>query len=139
MCRHPSSLLLHNSFALLLILLNFLFCSPFLLPPAPKLLAIVSLIPLSKGRGIDLYDSGLGQSIGAHKLVIRRVEGDDNDAHFAGDAFAAPREVAGVEAEGAVLLVAAAGADEVDTFGADAGVGGLAAFFEGSVNVVRDV
>ena len=91
------------------------------------------LVPLSKGRRVDLHDGGFGQRVGAHELVVRRVEGHDDDAHFAGDAFGAPGEVARVEAEGPVFLVAAAGADEVDAFGADAGVGGLAAFFEGSV------
>jgi len=90
------------------------------------------LEPRAEGRGVNLHDGGAGQGVGAHELVIGRVEGDGDDADFARDAFGAPGEVAGVEAQGPVFLVAAAGADEVDAFGADARVGGLAAFFEGS-------
>ena len=60
------------------------------------------------------------------------MERHGDDAHFAGDALGAPREVARVEAQGAEFAVAAARADEVDAFGADAGVGGLAALLESS-------
>ncbi len=59
--------------------------------------------------------------------------GYDDDADLAGDAFAAPGEVAGFEAQGAVLGVAAAGADEMDSLAADAGVGWLTTFLKGSV------
>ena len=58
--------------------------------------------------------------------------GDVDHADFAADALGAPGEVAGVEAEGAVFMVAAPDADDVDAFGADTGIGWLAAFFEGS-------
>lgn len=55
-----------------------------------------------------------------------------NDADLASDALGGPREVAGVETQGAELAVAAASADEVDAFGADTSVGGLAALLESS-------
>jgi hypothetical protein len=60
------------------------------------------------------------------------MEGDADDTGLAGDSLAAPREVAGIETEGAELAVAAAGADEMDAFTTDTGVGGLAAFLERS-------
>ena len=58
------------------------------------------------------------------------MEGDRDDADFSGNAFGAPAEVPGVEAEGTVFVVATAGADDVDAFGADTGVGMLTAFFK---------
>lgn len=91
------------------------------------------LVPLPERRGIHLHDSGFGQCVRAHELVVARVVGHPDDAAFPGDALGAPGEVAGVEAHGAELAIAAAGADEVDAFGADAGVGGLAALLESSV------
>ena len=121
-------LLLLHTLALLRLLLLLL-----LLPPAPKIRAVVSLVPLPEGIGVDLHDSGLSQSIRTHELVVRRMEGDGNDTDFAGDALAAPGEVAGVEAQGAELAVAAAGTDEMDTLAADTGVGRLATFLEGPV------
>jgi hypothetical protein len=60
------------------------------------------------------------------------VVDDADDARLAADALAAPGEAAGVEAKGAELAVAAAGADEVDALGANARVGGLAALLESS-------
>ena len=57
---------------------------------------------------------------------------DGNDTDFAGDAFGAPGEIAGVEAEAAVFGVAASGADEMYSFGADTGVGWLTALLESS-------
>lgn len=50
---------------------------------------------------------------------------DADDTGLAGDGLGAPREVAGVEAESAELAVAATGADQMDTLGADTGVGWL--------------
>ena len=91
------------------------------------------LIPLTEGIGIDLDDSGLGEGVRADELVVGGVERDGNDTDFAGDALAAPGEVAGVEAQGAEFAVPAAGAHEMDPLGADAGVGRLATFLEGPV------
>ena len=59
--------------------------------------------------------------------------GDNDDSDFSGDAFASPGEVAGVEAQSAVFSVAATGTDEMDSLAADAGVGWLTTFLEGSV------
>ena len=73
----------------------------------------------------------LGEGIGSDELVVGRVVGDRDDADFAGDAFRAPAEVPRVKAEGAVFMVTAANADDVDAFGTDTGVGRLATFLEG--------
>lgn len=62
------------------------------------------------------------------------MEGDANDTDFAGYPFAAPREIAGIETEGAVFGVAAASADEVYTLVANTGIGWLTALLEGSVD-----
>jgi len=62
------------------------------------------------------------------------VESDGDDTALAGDALAAPGEVAGVDAQGAELAVTATRPDEMDTLAADTGVGGLAALLEGSVS-----
>ena len=88
------------------------------------------LVPLSKRRGVDLYNGGFGESVGADKFVVRGMVGHGDDTHFPGYAFRAPGEVARVETEGTVFGVAAAGADEMDTLGADSGVGWLTAFLE---------
>jgi hypothetical protein len=93
----------------------------------------VRLVPLAEGVGVDLHNGSLGQGVGADELVVGRVEDNADDADLAGDALAAPREVAGVDAQGAELAVAPAGADEVDTLVADAGVCGLAALLESPV------
>ena len=39
--------------------------------------------PLSKGRRINLHDGGFGQGVGAHELVIGRMEADRDDTDFA--------------------------------------------------------
>lgn len=88
------------------------------------------LVPRAEGRGVDLDDGGLGEGVCADELVVGGVVGDGNDADLAGDALAAPREVARVEAERAELAVATARADKVDALAADTCVGGLAALLE---------
>ena len=88
-------------------------------------------VPLSERRCVDLDNGALGEGIGSDELVVRRVIGDGDDADFAGDAFRAPAEIARVEAEGAVFVVAPSNADDVNAFGTDTGVGGLTAFLEG--------
>ena len=104
-----------------------------LLASAAERLAVVGLVPLTEGGGVDLDDGGLGQGVCADQLVVGRVVGDDDDTRLAGDAFRGPGEVAAVQAQGPVLVVAAAGADDVDALGADAGVGGLAAGLESAL------
>jgi len=44
-----------------------------LLATAAEGLAVVSLVPLTEGRSVDLDDGGLGQGVGADKLVVGRV------------------------------------------------------------------
>ena len=81
------------------------------LAPAAQARAVVRLVPLAEGRGVDLHHGGLGEGVGAHQLVVRRVEGDHDDARLARHPLAAPAEVARVEAQRAELAVAATGAD----------------------------
>ena len=90
------------------------------------------LVPLPERRCIDLDNRAFGEGIGSDELVVGRVVGDRDDADFAGDTFGAPAEVPRVKAEGAVFVVTAADADDVDAFGTDTGVGRLATFLEGS-------
>ena len=97
------------------------------------------LIPLPKRRGIDLDDGRLGQGIRADELVVRGMVCDGDDADLAGDALGAPAVVARVEAEGAELAVAAAGAHEMDAFGADTGPSGLATFLESSRGPMSEI
>jgi len=59
--------------------------------------------------------------------------GDGNDTGLAGAALGGPGKVTGVETEGTVLVVATAGADNVDTLATDTGVRRLAARLEGSL------
>lgn len=104
-----------------------------LLAAAADGLAVVGLVPLAEGGGVDLDDGAAGQGVGADQLVVGRVVGDGDDARLAGAALRGPGKVARVEAQGAVLVVAAAGADGVDTLGADTGVGALAASLESAL------
>lgn len=95
------------------------------------------LIPLTKRRGVDLHNGGFGEGVGADEFVVRGMIGHGDDTHFAGYTFRAPGEVAGVETEGPVFGVAAAGTDEMDTLGADSCVGWLTAFLECSIEFRR--
>lgn len=104
-----------------------------LLATATEQLAVVGLVPLAEGRGVDLDDGRLGQGVCEHELVVARVVGDGDDAHLARGALGRPREVAAVEAQRAVLVVAAAGAHGVDALGADLGLGWLAAALENAL------
>lgn len=123
-------LLLLNGVALLhgLLLLALL-----LLSAAADGLAVVGLVPLTEGSGIDLDDGRLGEGVGADQLVVGRVVDDTDDTGLAGGALRGPGEVTRVEAQGTVLVVAAAGADGVDALGTDTGVGLLAAGLESAL------
>lgn len=83
-------------------------------------------------------DGGFGKRIRADKFVVRRMEGDANDADFAGYAFGSPGEIAGFKAETTVFGVAATSADKMDTLGADTGIGWLAALLKSSVSLRSD-
>lgn len=104
-----------------------------LLAPAADGLAVVGLVPLTEGSGVDLDDGGLGQGVGADQLVVGGVVGDDDDTGLAGDTLGGPGEVTGVETEGTVLVVAATGADGVDALGADTGLRRLATKLESAL------
>lgn len=108
-----------------------------LLPSATERLAVVGLVPLPEGRGIDLDHGGPGEGVGTDEFVVRRVEGHSDDTDFAGDAFATPSEVAGIDAEGTEFAVSATSADEMDALGSNTGVGGLTALLESSVLFIR--
>lgn len=125
-----SSLLLLDALTLL-DLLNGL--ALLLLAATTEELAVVRLVPLTEGGGVDLHDGGLGQGVGADKLVVGRVVDDTDDTGLAGGALGGPRKVTAVEAQGTVLVVAAAGANNVHTLGADTGLGGLAAGLESAL------
>ena len=92
------------------------------------------LEPLSEGCSVHLDNGRFREGVRADEFVVGRMVGHVDDADLAAHTFRAPGEVAGVEAEGAVLVVAAPDADDVDSFGADTGVGWLTAFLEGSVH-----
>jgi hypothetical protein len=123
-------LLLLNSLALLHFL-SVLALS--LLASAANALAVVRLVPLTEGGGIDLDDGAAGQGVGSDQLVVGRVVCDGDDTGLAGAALGAPGEVARVETQGTVLVVTAAGADSVNTLGANTGVGTLATGFESAL------
>ena len=100
------------------------------LPPAAERRAVVGLVPLSEGSGIDLDDSGAGQGVGTDELVVGGVVDDTDDTGLLGDALGAPGEVAGLETESTELAVAATGADKMDTLSANTGIGRLATLLE---------
>lgn len=129
-----SSLLLLDRVAFLHLLLNLaLLGSLSLLASSAKGLAVVGLVPLSEGGGIDLDNGALGQGVGSDELVVGRVVGDGDDTGLAGAALGAPGEVTGVETEGTILVVATSGSDGVDALGTDTGVGTLATGFESAL------
>ena len=67
------------------------------------------------------------------KIGTAKLTGDNNDTGLAGAALRGPGEVARVEAERTVLVVATAGADGVDALGTNTGVRRLATCLEGSL------
>ena len=128
------SLLLLDGVALLHLLLDLaLLGSLSLLASSADGLAVVGLVPLSEGGGIDLDNGGLGKGVGSDQLVVGRMVGDGDDTGLAGAALGAPGEVTGVETESSVLVVAATGSDGVDALRADTGVGTLATGFESAL------
>lgn len=126
-----------------------------LLAAAADTLAVVGLVPLTERSGINLDNGGLGQGVGADKLVVGRVvyksnsqhsaslgagsreqeirTGDGNDTGLASAALGGPGKVARVKTKGTVLVVATTGADGVNALSTDLGVGRLATRLEGSL------
>ena len=90
---------------------------------------VVLGVPELEGGGVDGDDGVLDEGLGTDQFVGGGVVDDVEDTGGLGDGFGAPGEGATVEAEGASLLVATAGADGVDTAGTELGVGGEAAHF----------
>jgi hypothetical protein len=128
-------MLLINALALLLLDS----CVLLLLPSPAQAQAVVCFIPLPEGGGVNLDDGALGKSVCSDEFVVGRMERYADDTSLARDGFGAPREVAGVEAEGAELAVAATRADEMDALCTDSGVGGLTALLESSAATWLDV
>lgn len=95
--------------------------------------AVVSFVPLSERVGIDLDDGGFGQGVGSDEFVVGGMVGHDNHTDFAGDALAAPAEVATFQTQGTVFGVTASGSDKMDSLVADTGVGWLTSLLERSV------
>lgn len=127
-------LLLLDGLALLGLLLDLALLGGLgLLASTAEGLAVVCLVPLPEGGGVDLDDGAAGQGVGADELVVGRVVRDHDDTRLACAALGGPGEVARVETQSTVLVVAAAGADGVDALGADTGVGTLAASFESAL------
>lgn len=124
------SLLLLDALALLHLLDSL---ALLLLATTAQGLAVVGLVPLTEGSGIDLDDGGLGEGVCTDELVVGRVVDDANDADLAGGALGGPSKVTRVETQGTVLVVAAAGAHGVDALCADTGLGGLTAGLENAL------
>lgn len=132
--RQTGGLLLLNSVRLLHLLLSLaLLGSLSLLTSSADGLAVVGLVPLSEGSGINLDNGALGEGVCSDKLVVGRVIGDGNDTGLAGQTLGAPGKVAGVETEGTVLVVTTSGSDGVNALGANTGVGTLATSLESAL------
>ena len=80
-----------------------------------------------------MHYGGLREGVGSDEFVVGGMEGHGDYTDFAGYTFRTPGEITRFETEGAIFGVAATGADQMDTLGADTGVGWLAAFLECSV------
>lgn len=127
------SLLLLDRLGLLDLLDGILATGGLLLTATTKGLAVVGLVPLTEGSGVDLDDGGLGQGVGADELVVGRVVDDTNDTGLAGGALGGPGKVTAVETQGTVLVVTAAGADGVDALGTNTGLSRLATSLESAL------
>lgn len=125
-----SSLLLGDGVALLLLLGGL---GGLLLASSAKGLTVVCLIPLSEGSGVDLDNGGFGEGVCADEFVVRWVVRDNDHTDFAGDTLGAPGEVTGFETEATEFLVSTTGADDVNSLGANTGVGWLTTLLESSV------
>jgi len=68
--------------------------------------AVVGLIPLPEGSGVDLDDGGAGERVCADEFVVRWMVGDCDDTDFLGDSLRTPGEVAAVETQSTELAVA---------------------------------
>lgn len=91
---------------------------------------VVGLVPRLEGVGVDEDDGTLHESLGTDQLVVGGIVDHVEDTDLARAHLGTPGEVTGVEAEGAELLVASAGANLGDALLADLGHGGGAAHLE---------
>jgi hypothetical protein len=123
-------LLLH---ALALLLVVFFGLVGLLLTLASQAGSVVTLVPSPEWCGINLDHGSFRQGVGSDEFVVGRMVDDTNHTSLAADALGAPGEIAGIETKGAELAISTASTDEMDTFGADTGVGGLTALLESTV------
>merc|ERR1719270_170364 len=84
-------------------------------------LSVVGLIPLTEGGGIDDDDGVLDEGLGPDQLVVASVVHNVDDPGLAGSGLGGPGEVASVEPERPVLLVATPGSEGVDPLGGELG------------------
>ena len=78
-------------------------------------------------------DGGFGESVGADKFVVGRMEGDNDDTDLASDSLRGPREIARFQTEGTELAVATTGSYKMDPLCTNTGVGLLSAGFESAL------
>ena len=84
---------------------------------------IVEPLPLSEGSSIDNNDGVFDQSLGSNQLIVSGVVDDVNDPGLPGYSLTWPGEVALVEPQSSVLLVAAPDSQSVDPLGSHLGHG----------------
>ena len=79
---------------------------------------------MSEWSSINDDNGVLDESLGSDQLIVGGVVDHIDDPGLAGDGLAAPGEVAGVEPQGAVLLVSSPDTEGVDPLGGQLGHGG---------------
>jgi hypothetical protein len=91
---------------------------------------IVRFIPRLEGMGIHKHNSTLHQGLGTDQFIIGCIVDNVQNTNLTSANFGTPREVTGVETEGAEFTVATASADDVNAFFTDFGHGGGSAHLE---------
>jgi hypothetical protein len=110
--------------------MNFFFNYQFGVLLSAKWQGVVSLVPLSERRGVNLNYGTLGECLGTDELVVACIVDDIDYSRLASDALGAPRKVAVVETKSAVLFVATACSNRVYTLRAQSRVGRRSAQLE---------
>ena len=97
----------------------------------------MGLVPLTERSSVNDNNGVLDKGLGTDELIVGRVVDDVNDMGLTSNGLRAPREVAGVETESAVLLVSSADANGVDSLRAELGHGSRASQLELSLHADR--
>jgi len=87
------------------------------------LYAVMALVPVLEGVGVDQHDGTLDEGLGAHQFVVGGIVGDVQHADLSGADLGTPGKVSGVQSKGAELFVAATRPYLVDARFADLGHG----------------